>query len=226
MDSYKMAVLDIDGTLAPLDQPFDIRTQKYLRELRAAGLQVVLASGKNLSYIMGLQRGVGLPLYAGIGESGSTCYLTDEIGKITILAEKRPAVFDEMRSEITAACGDVWFQENQVNLAVLPQTRESYRQVVQIMQKYRSEEFMVLLHEDAVEAIPAGISKASALARLKAHYGLCSEEIVAAGNAENDAMLTREVGKFLIVGDDLKLPSCQRFANTHGMLEYLLGLIA
>jgi hydroxymethylpyrimidine pyrophosphatase-like HAD family hydrolase len=53
----KLAVFDIDGTLALTEDTIPPHISERLRSLENCGLQIVLISGRTASYLAGLARG-------------------------------------------------------------------------------------------------------------------------------------------------------------------------
>jgi hydroxymethylpyrimidine pyrophosphatase-like HAD family hydrolase len=68
--SFKLAVFDVDGTLAGIHQPTNLEVSKKLRNLEKLGAKIVLASRKNVSYLLGFARGIGARPVFVIAESG------------------------------------------------------------------------------------------------------------------------------------------------------------
>ena len=66
----KLAVFDIDGTLAEIQQPTKLEASKKLRDSEKLGAKIVLMSGKNVSYLLGFARGIGVRPVFVIVESG------------------------------------------------------------------------------------------------------------------------------------------------------------
>ena len=72
---YKMVVFDVDDTLTRINHPIELEVSKRLRDLERKGIKIVFASGKNISYLLGFARGVGVKGSFIIGENG--CVLFD-----------------------------------------------------------------------------------------------------------------------------------------------------
>jgi HAD superfamily hydrolase (TIGR01484 family) len=68
--SFKLAVFDVDGTLAEIHRPAKLEVSRKLRDLEKLGAKIVLASGKNVSYLLGFARGIGVEPVFVIAESG------------------------------------------------------------------------------------------------------------------------------------------------------------
>jgi HAD superfamily hydrolase (TIGR01484 family) len=68
--SFKLIVFDVDGTLAEIHQPTKLEVSKKLRDLEKLGAKIVLTSGKNVSYLLGFARGIGVRPVFVIAESG------------------------------------------------------------------------------------------------------------------------------------------------------------
>jgi hydroxymethylpyrimidine pyrophosphatase-like HAD family hydrolase len=221
---YKMIVFDVDGTIADFGAPVTLKTIKAINTLNDHHIRIIFASGKNISYIMGLSRGIGLPLEAGIGENGAVYFYTDKSGKIHIVLESKTAIIDDIKSRILKCSDDFWMQENLVNLTVFPNNSNAFSVINTVLAEYKSNETIVIMqHKDSIEVIPANINKAQALRVIKEEYNLTTDDVIAVGDDENDTSLVSEVGKFIIVGDKLKVSGI-KFPDTDKMLDYLLSL--
>ncbi len=220
----KMIVFDIDGTLAPYDEPISVHTAEMLHSLRDKGIKITIASGKNISYVMGFMRGIGLPLDAGIGENGAVFYYTDDKGRLKISVAPRPSIMDELKKR-TDGINNIWFQENQVNLTIFADDVKIFSQIIKILDDIdHSNKIQIFKHLDSIEIVPFGISKGQALNKIKQEYNLFAEEIIAVGDEESDVSMINEAGKFIIVGNKLGI-SDFRFPDTQSMLSYLITMI-
>ena len=75
-------VFDVDGTIVDVGRPINTKVSKRLRKLERRGHKIVLASGKNISYLQGFVRGIGIRGSYFIGENG--CVVFDKLRKKTL----------------------------------------------------------------------------------------------------------------------------------------------
>ena len=66
----KLAVFDLDDTLAPVGRGIAEHDLKRLKELEDMGVRIALSSGKPTYYLCGLLRQLGLKRPIMIGENG------------------------------------------------------------------------------------------------------------------------------------------------------------
>jgi HAD superfamily hydrolase (TIGR01484 family) len=72
--AIKLLVFDIDGTLAPTEEPLSPAVGEKLRIYEEKGLQLVFISGRTASYLAGLARGAGIKRALAAGENGGVIF--------------------------------------------------------------------------------------------------------------------------------------------------------
>ena len=214
-NNKKLLVFDVDGTLAPHGAPIGRETAGALCELER---RVAFASGKAAEYLDGLARGIGLEGRCLIAENGGVIY---HGGNMHLLAE-RPAFFDRLHNDIVRLFPRARLQHNMVNLTALAagETLEAVAAHLKSAGVCDGKSCLFYLHSDAAELLPKGVDKGRALHELKGLAGFDTENVIAAGNAENDKPMRDEARLFLAVGDAIEADRC--FANAPALLAYLL----
>ncbi len=222
----KLLVFDIDGTLAPYGRPFAPETAAALRLLEERGAQIAIASGKSVSYIEGLCRGVGLSRAVCIGENGAALlYRRDTLTKVT---GGRPAAIVAIEDALRTSFPALVFQDNFVNVTVFPQSAPEHRRLLSFIEDRkldRVEGLQYYTHLDCVEWTPEGTSKAVAVRIIQREFGFSRADTLCAGDGENDRPMAGICDSMLVVGDGLQgIRGARRFGSTADMLSHLLKI--
>jgi len=228
--TLKLLVFDVDGTIAAPGKPVAEEVAGKLRRLEERGGRVTFASGKNIAYLTGLARGVGLKAPLLIGENG--CVIFDPLTMKEIRLAERPVEFAVLEKEIIQHFDDtVWIQPNQVELTVFPKTKEEMPALVSLLRELTTpllEKIVVWEHIDAIDLLPVGIDKGKALATLRAVYDLDKDRIIAVGDGETDIPMARECELFFLVsnreleGDNNQLKRLPTFNEVLACLEGMI----
>jgi HAD superfamily hydrolase (TIGR01484 family) len=224
----KLVALDVDGTIAEPSEPVKKEIAEKLQNLEDRGVRIVLASGKNLSYLSGLARGMGIKNPLVIAENG--CVIFDPVELKEIRLVKRPMEISTIESEVVSRFADsIWLQPTKVELAILPKVKKALPELTSSVReiiKPFNKKVVMLEHEDAIDVLPAGIDKGKALAKISKLYGVRRENVVVVGNSSNDIPMFRDAMSFLIVGN--KISHCEgakRFPTIKEALDFVEGLI-
>jgi HAD superfamily hydrolase (TIGR01484 family) len=224
----KLVALDVDGTIAEPSEPVKKEIAEKLQNLEDRGVRIVLASGKNLSYLSGLARGMGIKNPLVIAENG--CVIFDPVKLKEIRLVERPMEISTIESEVVSRFKDsIWLQPTKVELAILPKVKKALPELTSSVReiiKPFNKKVVMLEHEDAIDVLPAGIDKGKALAKISKLYGVRRENVVVVGNSSNDIPMFREAMSFLIVGN--KISHCEgakRFPTIKEALDFVEGLI-
>lgn len=224
----KLVALDVDGTIAEPSEPVKKEIAEKLQNLEDRGVRIVLASGKNLSYLSGLARGMGIKNPLLIAENG--CVIFDPVKLKEIRLVERPMEISTIESAVVSRFADsIWLQPTQVELAILPKVKKALPELISYVKesiKPFSEKVVVLEHEDAVDVLPSGIDKGKALAKIGRLCGVKRENVVVVGNSSNDIPMFREAMFFLIVGNQIgHCEGAKRFPTIKEALDFVEDLI-
>lgn len=220
MSNHYVLVFDVDGTLAPFRETMDRSVSEGLYRLEQAGHTVVLASGKPCGVLEGMARGIGLSDPIVIGENGSCAGKGYSQPPLYVL--HRPVHFDALQFGIGKLYPKVPFQQNYVNITALPHNANERRGIewyVRSKGYMDREDVTVYVHPDAVEILPSGNSKATAVARLKKQFGWKRKRIVAIGDGQNDVCLREVAGAFYAVGSVVS--GDKQFKDTAEMMAFM-----
>ncbi len=222
----RLVALDLDDTLAPIAKPASMEAVSCLRALEERGTVIALCSGKPLYYLTGFARQLGLSRPYLIGENGATLQegvalppkerlvLTKETAAIRALAKRK--------EELADLIPGLYFQPNDCGLTPFPTSKEEYDAILAFddarpipgVKRYRQ--------CDSIDFAPQDVDKGKALAFLAKRLDIPMEEVVAIGNAENDAPMLEVAGLSIKIGDDPRLEADLSFPCVEEALRHLL----
>jgi hydroxymethylpyrimidine pyrophosphatase-like HAD family hydrolase len=211
-----MVALDIDGTLLRTGEPVPEVTVRAVRRVRAAGHHVVLASGRSLVGVLPVARQLGMVRGWVVASNGAvTARLTPEasvgyvleqvlrfdVGPVVDLALR---ALPGVRVGVEETGSGYWvnhlFSPEQVNgaqrivdrdaLKLVPSARVILQGdgVLSMVDRLRALRVTVNTVTDTwLDITPTGLSKATALERVRADLGVLPEDTVAVGDGMNDA---------------------------------------
>lgn len=216
---WKAFATDFDGTIAT-DGTVDEATIESLRNLRAAGVPVLLVTGremKDFAHALTI-----LDLFdLVVAENGGVLY-TPSTQEAVALVPAPPAAFSEelVRRGVPVSVG--------VNIVA---TVEPHEKVVLDVIKEMALELQVIFNKGAVMILPAGVNKASGLLVALERLGISPADTVCAGDAENDATFFDTCGFPVAVANALPaLKERARFVTRHnagaGVSELIEKLLA
>mgnify|MGYP001163170345 FL=1 len=217
----KLAVFDIDGTLAPTDECIPENVSKRLRVLEDKGLRIAFVSGRTASYLAGLARGIGIrkPLVA--GENGGVIF-----DPVTLWERRLDSISLELSTEIKRVLfkefGELWFQPNQTMITAVPKDLSRIEELYMLIERLphiSDNDLKLNKYNDSVEILPRKNSKGKALAVIRDLYDLKKEEIVVFGNTAVDLPMKAEAGHFLIIGDYFKSNGINNYRNIEEALN-------
>lgn len=196
---YRALATDYDGTIAH-DGRIDDATLDALRRVRAAGRQLLLVTGRELTDLFNTFAYVDI-FDRVVAENGAVLY--DPASKaVEVLAPSPPSPFVER----LAAEG--------VPLSIghcIVATVEPHEHAVLTAIHELGLEWHVIFNKGSVMALPAEVTKATGLGPALAALGLSHEETIAVGDAENDQVFLRRCGLAVAVAN--ALPSVKALAD-------------
>ena len=218
MNYARIAVLDVDGVLAPHGEPISKRTRDLLRQIHNYS-KIALASGKPAPYLEGLARGMGLTKTIIIGENGGVIYIPQEMSEI---------IFQDVdRRELTHFKLDldkrfnnaIRYQQNMINITIFPNTSISVTEIGdecrKILRHYNFEKDLKLyIHVDSIDVVPRELDKQWAIDRISIALKIPLSRFIAVGDGINDIGMLSYVkshnGTSISVGKD---PDVKRSAQ-------------
>lgn len=187
----KTAIFDLDGTLADPGSMVPTPVATMLQGLEAAGVQVVLCSGKPTYYLAGLARQLGLHDVALIGETGFAIQVGTELPPRAYHEMPSPdglaAFYSGVREKIAQTGWRVWYQPNAGSLTVFyydDATRDSLEALLR--QEAASRDDVALFRQPDCFDLTPGTTKADGI-RWFLDYSDCTvDDAVYVGDGEND----------------------------------------
>lgn len=188
----RLAVFDLDGTLAPIGGPIPADIVDALRTLENRGVRIALCSGKPVFYLCGLLRQLGLKAPILLGENGADIQigvdLPPQVHFQLPYSQQAKADLRFLRNGLEALLPHLWYQPNVVMLTPFSWDPKEHS----IMQAFfdahpeRTQELDIYHHVDCFDLVPKGISKSEGLRLLGQKLGIAPEETVAVGDGVND----------------------------------------
>jgi len=226
---FRLAAIDLDGTLLGPDKMISDQNAAAVRRLRENRVTVIIASGRRHQNSVRFQRQLQLtgPIIAcqgGLirdGESGNVIeahflpqsvtrqiiseaesrdiqiiyyhldhlYVAERNNKWLELYETRVGERAEVIANLEQLDGRralklVWYGDPENLTKTRPEMSAHYSEKVDILSTER----------ENLEFMPRGISKATALAKVAAEYGVPAEQVLAFGDGENDVQMLAWAG--------------------------------
>lgn len=196
--------MDLDGTVFGQGQ-LDLDEVASIRALQESGVRVILSSGRNLHYVMGVARSLGTdgPL---ICEEGAVVYnpethvrtLNGDLSNLGILKDNLKEWLP-MYDIPTEADND-----KEVILALDRKPRVDLDFFVKEVEEVLKKKGLVLnvtRSDEMINVMPAGVDKGVGLRKVLEILGINRDGVVAVGDAPNDLPLLREAGYAVAVAN-------------------------
>jgi HAD superfamily hydrolase (TIGR01484 family) len=212
----RMVALDIDGTLLRTGEPVPEVTVQAVNRVRAAGYHVVLASGRSLVGVLPVARQLGIADGHAIASNGAVMarlttevpcgYVLEQVLRFDVgpVIELALSALPGVRVGVEETGVGYWvnhlFRHGQVNGAQHITDRDALAQVssarvilegggvLSLVDRLKALRVTVnAAHDGWLDITPTGLSKASALEKVRAELGVAPEHTVAVGDGMNDA---------------------------------------
>ncbi|MCW5814170.1 MAG: HAD family phosphatase [Labilithrix sp.] len=182
-----MLATDYDGTLAE-DGRVAGATLEALRRAKAAGITLVLVTGRELDELQGVFPELDV-FDTVVAENGALLYTPQpdaQAAAVRLLATAPPPAFAQTlvaRGVGPISCG-----------RVIVATWEPHQHVVLETIREMGLELEVIFNKGAVMVLPTGVNKASGLRAALLDFALEASQVVGIGDAENDHSLLNAAG--------------------------------
>ena len=195
--TFECLATDYDGTIAH-DGVVDDQTMDALRSARAAGLRLLLVTGRELTDLFNTFSGVEI-FHRVVAENGAVLY---EPGTkaVHLLAPAPPQPLLERLADIPLSVGH----------SIVATVEPHEHQVLAAIRDLELE-WHVIFNKGSVMALPANVTKATGLIPALDGLGISPERTVGVGDAENDQAFLRACGLAVAVAN--ALPSVKEIAH-------------
>lgn len=196
---YRAVATDYDGTLA-CDGRVDAATADALQRARAAGLTLIMVTGRELTDLFNTFQHADL-FDRIVAENGAVLF-DPATTAVTSLAQAPPPALVER------------LEKQGIPLSVghsIVATVEPHEHAVLEAIRSLALEWHVIFNKGSVMALPADVTKATGLSAALAQLGIDAGETIGIGDAENDQVFLRSCGFGVAVAN--ALPSVKETAN-------------
>ncbi|MFB9329071.1 Cof-type HAD-IIB family hydrolase [Paenibacillus aurantiacus] len=225
--SYKIAFFDIDGTLVNEDKVVPQDTINAIRELKAAGVEPVIASGRAPYFIKPLAKLLGIDSFVCLNGAlavyrGKTVYKRviprTSIETLVELARQHghTLVYEGEQDFFASRAECPLVTESVLSLKVeLPGTDPDFWRTNEVLQLFLhcedhedalydsllSEFTFIRWHRGALDVLPYGGSKAQGIEAMLRELGIPVAESIAFGDGLNDKEMLRFAGLGIAMGN-------------------------
>ena len=206
LKELRLAVFDLDGTLAPLGRGICPEDLQALRRLEARGVRIAVCSGKPTYYLCGFLRQAELRDPILVGENGAVIQMGVDLPPRAFYRLPYPAQVREalrfLRGQLEALLPDLWYQPNLVGLTPFPRTEAEFDCIAALLERERERlaGLDVYRHCDSFDIIPTGISKRAGLEYLARLTGIEAAQTAAVGDGVNDYPMFAYAGLSIGIG--------------------------
>jgi hydroxymethylpyrimidine pyrophosphatase-like HAD family hydrolase len=210
---YQALATDYDGTLARQGR-VEASTLCALRRLKASGLRLILVTGRIPEDLASVFPGAAV-FDRVVAENGAVIGNPGD-GTETILGAPPPDAFlRDLRARGVAP-----LDRGRVIVA----TSDRHGDAVEAAIRESAPGYRIILNKGAAMILPAGVDKASGLAKALKELGLSPRHAIAVGDAENDIAMLASAGFAVAVADALPALKARadlvlRRANGRGVAE-------
>lgn len=207
----RLALFDLDGTLAENGAPVPDDVRQGLQGLVARGVQVGLCSGKPTYYLAGLVRQLGLEDAILIGETGLSIQYGSDVPPdrfhLHSPSQEDRDLLAALRTELTEHFERIWFQPNEASLTVFYYDTPTKVELRSLLRDRISQAPGLRIFEqlDCFDITP-GFTKADGIRVVMADLGLKVDEIAYVGDSENDGPAMELIPLSISVSDRISAP--------------------
>jgi hypothetical protein len=188
---YNTLATDYDGTIAEAGR-VDSVTLDTLREARAAGLRLVLVTGRELHDLF--RNFSHCDIFERIvAENGALLHDPATLITRELAPPPPPALLEALaRLKIPVSVGHS-----------IISAHEMYKHAVLEVLSQLGLEWHIILNKESLMVLPSEVTKASGLKVALKELGICPEEVIGIGDAENDQAFLRLCGFSVAVANAL-----------------------
>ena len=226
----RLAVFDLDNTLAKLGKGILPEDVALLRALEKKGVRIAVCSGKPTYYLCGFMRQVELEAPVLIGENGAVIQLGVDLPPKTYevlpYSQQARQTVRFLRERFDELLPNLWYQPNQVGLTPFPASAEEFDILERCMEENRDHirDVTIYRHVDTYDITPNGITKFEGIRRLGELLDIPPSETAAVGDGVNDYPMFDYAGLRLgvNVADESRVD--KNFSSVNDALNHLITL--
>lgn len=213
--------MDVDNTLAKLNQPILKSTIKIIKRIKENGIKIMMISGKPVAYLAGISRQVGMKDILLSGENGVSIHEGIEFPPKKIyeytVNNKQKTILREVKEVINNKLEEkIWFQPNEVQTTVFFFDDETKKEIIEIIEKIFSRskisnELKYYIHADCIDVVPKQISKGNAIEMYMNKNNIKSNEVITIGDGVNDISMFKVSNESILIGETENIKTTHRF---------------
>lgn len=224
----KLAIFDLDETLAVTGQAMLQENVELLKKLEDSGVRIAVCSGKPTYYLCGFLRQIGLKQPVLLGENGATAQFGIDLPPKQFYtlpySEKAKESLLYVKAELTKLVPGIWYQPNEVGVTPFPRNEEEFEVIANFLKENESQICDVEIYRqmDCFDVVPKGISKKAGIQRLGEILGINPQEMAAVGDGINDYPMFEYAGLSIGVNVKERARVHRNFESLREVLKFLL----
>ena len=227
----RLAVFDLDGTLAPYDGFTTPENAAKLKTIEQKGVKICLCSGKPVFYGCAFARQLALDDPVLVGENGSEIqfgiHLPPRFFYHVPYSDTAKQSLAFFKKAIQTEIPDMWFQPNQTEVSPFPKCAEEFEIIERIIENNAQhiQDIHIFQYFDCFDFIPANINKGAALKILSKKLDISPEEMISVGDSHNDFSMFDYTSKSIGIGLKQPHPKAKNVSTLDEALEEILEII-
>jgi len=206
----KLIAIDLDSTLAKINNPIASKTIGLLKKLITKGYHIMIISGKPTIYLSGVFRNYQLKNIYLSGENGleihyGTTLPPDRYHTFIQNDDKVILELNKLKNQILKLNGNYFFQNNQYSITPFFNDLNSKMKLfnfacdIQTSLKYTS----IYGHTDSIDFTPKHINKGNSLAYLLNELNIDPKDAYAIGDNQNDIPMFKIVKNSILITNNI-----------------------
>ena len=226
MQRIKLLALDLDGTLAAVNQAISCQVKQLLQQITDQGVRLAILSGKPTAYLSGLTRQLGIEDIILSGENGAEVQFGYQYPppQFYSLSKNRKFHDEQLVSYLLNRYANrLWIQPNTVNFSIFAEPI-ILKEIHAIFTDYLTQRDDLLLysHVDCIELVDKNISKGKALHFISQQLNLTHSQVCAIGDGSNDIDMLQMANYRYAINHQLPVENLQVFTTIELALYHLI----
>ncbi|WP_405027658.1 Cof-type HAD-IIB family hydrolase [Lentibacillus songyuanensis] len=209
----KLVALDMDGTLLTSEQKITKHTREVIRQALAKEVHVVLSTGRWISSCHPFAESLSLSSYLVTVNGGEIWTVAKELKDRHLIDAQLLEMMWGLGAENDLDCwmvstDDIWYNNRPDNfydhewlkIGFSSHNEDKLNELVQKL-SHHSELELTNSNPINIEVNPAGVNKATALAKVCDWLGITMDNVLAAGDSLNDIKMIQQAGTGVAMGN-------------------------